>query len=191
MEIAVPDASYPENEWNEAARQDFLRELDVELKTLSDEYTLTDTDIGRGADWPAILASVTIAATIFFSGKRVEENLDAWISLANRLRTFVDTATAKWRAARVDQDGASLLALDEVTRRYPQAVRVLRLDGVLSSWFDPLDAHMKSADHLDHHPEALYVVALEVDEEALYIVGVKSSGVIEFVHVFSTDWMDF
>lgn len=191
MEVVIPDASYPENEWNETARQEFFDELALELGELSEEYTLADTDIGRGADWPAVLVSFGVAATIFFSGKRIEENLDAWINLAKRFRAFIDKATSKWRTTRVDEEVALLLVLEEVIRQRTQGVSVLQLDGVLSSWFDPLEPYGKPPERLDCHPEGLYVVALRVDDESLYIVGIKSSGTIEFVHTFSTNWWDF
>lgn len=190
MELIIPDPNpYPQTE---AERDNFLSTLRLELQPLSDEFTVDYTDIGRGAAWPAILVTVALlSSSVFFLGKRIEENLDAWISLGERFKAFIERATAKSHSPLIDQEGACLLALHEVVEKHPDSIRVLEYEHVLASWFDPRDPQIRSPDRLDHHPEALYVMAMRVNDGFLYVVGVKSSGFVEFVHRFSTHHMDF
>jgi hypothetical protein len=103
VQLILADASYDHPEVDRDALLAAARELMAEL---SGEIEVTDSDIGKGADWPVFL--VTLGG-LFFLGKRINENLQAWLELAqkiaNLLRSgiqpghFGRAAEALWLAA--------------------------------------------------------------------------------------------
>ena len=183
MEILIPDPTYDHPERN---REKFLAQLHQELAELSSDYELSEADAGHGADWPVILVSI---GGLFFLGKRINENLDAWIALAKKLGAFLAKAKERWSSPRLDQDGAILIALLRVLATHDRPIQSIELAGVIPSWFQVFPK--KSAKRLDHHPDALYVSSFRVNDETIYVLGVKSNGTIEFEHNFSMSYLEF
>ena len=183
MEILVSDLTYDHPERDRAT---FLAELEHELRQLSPEYGLSEADAGHGADWPVILATL---GGLFLLGKPINENLEAWISLAKKLGAFVQRAKERWLAPRLDEDGAILIGLSRVLEIHDKPPRSVEHVGTVASWFQVFP--LKDPSRLDHHPDALYVTSFRVDDEVIYVLGVKSKGTIEFEHQFSTSYLEF
>jgi hypothetical protein len=72
----------------EQASEEYRKQLEILLGV-----ELRKANIGQGADWPVFAyelvdliknnSSIAIALGIFFSGKRIKENLDAWINIGD------------------------------------------------------------------------------------------------------------
>lgn len=86
--IWIPDPTYdhPEiKENSDSIKSKLESEYDVKFRR---------SDIGAGADFPAFLTHlvnytpVAIAIALFFSGKKINENLEAWIEIGKKLRDF-------------------------------------------------------------------------------------------------------
>src|SRR5579862_993527 len=75
------------------------------------------TSIGTGAAEGAYVARLILdnlpamLVVLFFQGKRINENLDAWIELGNRLSAFMQ------RAAIFDRVGSAVLAVNELFKK--------------------------------------------------------------------------
>lgn len=96
MQVIVPDPSYDRED--KVDRTEFVRELELKFADLSDSVSIRDSDIGRAADWPAILLTVS---GLFFLAKPVNDNLDAWAVLAKKFRAVLAWAASKCGAFRV------------------------------------------------------------------------------------------
>ena len=105
MQIIVSDPSYDHED--EVDRDEFIAQLNTELDQLSEEIALRDGDIGPAASWPVIIATLS---GLFFLGKPINANLDAWISLAKKLASVLKWIVSKCGVYRVDEAGATLIA---------------------------------------------------------------------------------
>jgi hypothetical protein len=134
LRIFNPDATHSECE---DASSRFRDRLVVEF-----QLPFEETDIGTGAGlqafWTALTDAWPIVAAIavFFSGKKIDENLEAWQKLFQRLEPFID------RGAIFDRDGAAVLAIEGIRLalgKLPESVRLIgyQTDSVLSRINDP------------------------------------------------------
>lgn len=134
LRIYVPDATHAECEIASSRFRD----------TLVTEFQLPfeETDIGTGAGelafWTTLTETwpVVAAIALFFGGKKIEENLDAWQKLFKRLRPFID------RGAIFDRDGAAVLAIEGLRLalgKLPESIRLLgyQTDSLLNRINDP------------------------------------------------------
>ena len=103
----------------------------AELGISKDEVTYERTGVGVGAAGDAIalimLAGISVLMVgkrVFLAGKTINENVDAWIELAKKLRRVL----TKLKAAYVSQPFAAALALEEIIKKDPNA-RAFDLEG--------------------------------------------------------------
>jgi hypothetical protein len=118
IQIFIPDASY-DNE--ELSAQDFKARLINQLKEVESSSTniklkpLLQANIGAGADWPALLAEIIPLApyasglVLFFSGKKINENLDAWTSIGQKIFNL-SKLTGGW----LNRGGALIVSLFKI-----------------------------------------------------------------------------
>lgn len=127
VRIYIVDATYGvalgDEEWLEQSKA-FARGLKAEF-----EQDFQEENIGPGADLPAFVTALPLdvwpllgaAIYIFFQGKEVEENFDAWSQLAKRIRRY-------WhRKPVLERAGAGALAVAAVIEELGRAPRKLRL----------------------------------------------------------------
>ncbi|WP_227287905.1 hypothetical protein [Boseongicola sp. H5] len=101
------------DEWaaTEAASEIFLERIRAEFDAEFDE-----ANIGPGADLPAFVTVIASSIVplipwlmaIFFSGKPIVDNIDAWRTLLGKIRPFVS------RTVVLNRNGAAVLAMDAV-----------------------------------------------------------------------------
>ena len=121
----VHDETYghAEDDWEQKSEA-FKKRLEAEYK-LPFEYE----DIGTGASAPAFFATLMDLApyaapiAIFFAGKKIEENLDAWGKIYVRLKKFLN------RNPTLDMQGASVLAVQSITASMGKVPTFIRLTG--------------------------------------------------------------
>lgn len=178
MEIIIVDPTY---DHEESERPKFLADLENDLTELTSEIQMVERDIGFGADWPAVLA---ILSGIFLLGKPINENIDAWFSLAQKFKKVISKIKARSWQYRVDETGALLLALEEIANTEKgniKSIKKIDLERIELSRFP-----LKDPAHLDQHPNSLYIQSFIVNGNTLYIIGIKSKGSIEFIHAYDT-----
>jgi hypothetical protein len=93
--IFIPDATYDHPDYYPG-----LEEADASekfRKETKDKFQISsrEANIGAGADWPAVALeaiefikdreAVLAGIALFFSGKKINENLDAWLSIGKKL----------------------------------------------------------------------------------------------------------
>jgi hypothetical protein len=98
----------------------------ADLGVSREEVQFERTGVGVGASGDAIalivLAGITVLAAgkkLFLAGKTINENVEAWMELAKKLRRFL----TKLEADYVSQPFAAALALEEIIKSNPNAVR--------------------------------------------------------------------
>ena len=88
------------------------------------QFERTGVGVGASADAIALIvfAGITVLAAgkkLFLAGKTINENVEAWMELAKKLRRFL----TKLKADYVSQPFAAALALEEIIKSNPNAVR--------------------------------------------------------------------
>lgn len=125
--VAIVDETYSRSE-----DKDWDRDREAYRLGLEEEFALRfeDGNIGPGADLPAFLTLLQsgvevpgwlIAASIFFAGKPVSDNLEVWTKLAKRIRRFFT------RPAYFNRYGAAVVAIDALIQTLEQPPESLRL----------------------------------------------------------------
>jgi hypothetical protein len=181
LKVYIPDATYGRDDWEEQSPK--LK------KRLSDEYQLPfdETDIGTGAGEPAFVTAlidtwpIVVATGIFFSGKRVKENLDAWIAVFQTLKAFFN------EDATFDRNGVAVLAINGIKTalgKLPDSVRLAayETDTLLNQ---PLEELQRDANEISGIAPALgqvrratiHRLQIEADEN-LFQVLIQGSTVI-------------
>lgn len=123
IEVYIPDASYGQDGSHSDSRS--------VLHSLEEKYGLSfkAADIGTGASEPAFVTQLiewwplTSGIALFFAGKKIEENLDAWTRIYARLKPFFQ------HKAVFGPEGAAALAVDGVRSAMGKMPSSMRLVG--------------------------------------------------------------
>ena len=78
MELII---SAPLDETNDNLDQLRVREIEIKLAEFDENYSILETNIGRGADWTVLLLTV---AGVFLLGEKIQKNLDAWLAIGKK-----------------------------------------------------------------------------------------------------------
>jgi hypothetical protein len=178
VEILVQDGSYPEGEAPWENRQEMLRAIEEEIAELGGTSELKDANLGRGADWPFI--AITIGG-LFLLGKDIEENLDAWIRLGSRFLSMVQRLRSRIGRVYVDAKGALLITVGSVQERLgaPNSLEVLSQS---TTNLDSISFNQPGT--LAAHHDNLYVHVIIVNGDVMLVVGIRSTGEVEFIHEY-------
>lgn len=123
--IAIIDETYRRNE------ETYETESQLYLKSLRDEFNedFEESNVGPGADIPAFVTVLTEnllpllpwLAAVFFSGKPLIDNIDAWRSIATRVRKYFSRPTV------LNRNGAAAIAIESVMTDLGGTPRFIRL----------------------------------------------------------------
>ncbi|OOF32109.1 hypothetical protein [Salinivibrio proteolyticus] len=189
MEILFTDPYYD----SPTPEMDYSPELIQHLSPYDTEVAIYNTDVGHGADCPAYLVQIfssvdwsnfltaSGAGVTFLLGKRINENIEAWLEIAGKVQKLV----GKLSPYRVDENAATLLAMGELQDRVSIkgnidiSVQIIEYSPVPWGKFK-----------LDKRPDAMYVITIKTGESA-HIYGIKSNAKTVFNHEFGLGWYDF
>ena len=109
--ICLPDQTYydPSTENQESASSLFRQKIEKEF-----HRSFVDVDIFPGASLPAFLtvlseyAPYILALSVFFSGKAIKGNFDAWVEMASGLKRFLSYQPV------VSRNGAAIIAVSAI-----------------------------------------------------------------------------
>lgn len=190
MELIFADEYYDSPDFKEGA---FSKDLKKELIEFDSQIDAIDGDIGHGADWPVVLIElfneidwssvfkVGTISTVFFLGKKINENLDAWLAIGKKLKKLFEKKQPK----RIDEKAALLMALTDIKDSNFELID-LEISLRIHSYNGDFDIN----ENLLNRPDSLYIFDI-ITPESLFIYGVKSDGIISFKHKYGKHWFDF
>jgi hypothetical protein len=172
--IFIVDAAYTEaddSEYPEKSRQ-FRERLEADFR-----LRFNATNIGPGFDIPAYVTwfsltpwpYVAAGLFLFFQGKRLNENIDAWMAIYSKLKSFFA------RKPTFQRDGAAILAVNAITSYFGRAPQSIQLLGYL--WLplgDERDAPLPLEQISEAPPEvhlglAVHFFMIEADDQKFRI----------------------
>jgi hypothetical protein len=151
-----------------------------------------EADIGSGADWWFTLLTIGgIAGTIFLSGKKIEENIEAWIKIGTRIKNVLKKK--KKINVFLDKDGATALAIKEISDKTEKLKYIeLIFDKKLSNGgLEKVYNDGRKDEDLISEPYNFYILIFKVNENDQYIFCIKSNGEIKYKDIFSDAWFDY
>ncbi|MFV0530437.1 MAG: hypothetical protein ACK5MD_03270 [Flavobacteriales bacterium] len=156
------------------------------------EIETQEADIGSGADWWFTLLTIGgIAGTIFLSGKKIEENIDAWIKIGNRIKNVLKKKNKI--NVFLDKNAATALAINEISDKAKELKSIeLVFDKKLSNGgLEKVYNDGRKAGDLISEPYNFYILVFKVNENDQYIFCIKSNGEIKYKDIFSDAWFDY
>lgn len=171
--VLFVDTTYDSGEDYSSASEDLKKEIQADLKA-----EIEEVDIHPGASLPAwlfqydlsTLALTAGAIALFFKGKAVDENLEAWMSLAGKVRAILN------RPCHMTRTAAASLAVNEIVKYVAPArprVLVLRSYKRADSRFESFHDATESLDGavMEYQSTVVHVFEFDVDgSEYLVIV---------------------
>jgi hypothetical protein len=188
MEIVFPDPYYD----SEREGEDYAPELRALLFPFDPTVNVYSTNIGHNADYPAYLiqifssidwSTLLTAGTgaVFFLGKKINENIDAWLEIGGTVRKLVE----KLSFLRIDELAATVLVLKQLESKLDKngdlSITVQLVEFSQVPW---------GKYKLDKRPDALYLVTVKNGGKA-HILGIKLDSSIAFQHEFGLAWYEF
>jgi hypothetical protein len=156
-----------------------------------EEVDLSVASAGYGADATLVLAVVAGLGTLFLSGKRIEENLDAWAKLGKRFKEVCERLKRRHGAFAMSQPVALAVILDHVGHLAQEHNRI----EVIGSHTLPVRNSSipgEMVPHFQHQPDRFYVFVLKTSIGDTYVAGMRSTGDITFLHRVATgNWWEY
>lgn len=180
------------NEFNEPnAHQESITHV---LNDLSNEGIETSdaqteiTGVGFGAD--AIALFIFLGIGLFFAGKKIEENLDSWIRLGERLTKAISRLKKRQADVILSEPMAAALCISHVVNIDKNYSRI----SLLSSITYPIPNAALNPNLIKifkEHPYRYYIFGWSIDNKFVRIVYMTSYGEIIFTHKLPLDYLEF
>lgn len=189
IKLYIPDPNYPHNEPSnevEAKEQQVcttkqISEL-IQLVNLNNKNFQSKVayygNIGAGADWPVFVieitplsASLIALGALFFSGKKINENLEAWSDIGKKILNLSKSAKIIY-----DKFSLFLVGLAEINKN--KKIRSISIKAYKVAYMDDyseLPPHKKIVYNFDSEFEEIYkghcthFIILEVDGEEMLL----------------------
>lgn len=190
MELIYADKYYDSPNYIEG---EYLKKIQEDLLEFDNNLNATIGDIGHGADWPVVLIElfnelnwdsilkVGAIPTVFFLGKKINENLDAWFEISRKLIKLFE----KEPPTRIDEKAALLLVLNDIVGENQDLIDIEILFRIHSYDYD-FDINKK----LTSRPDSLYLFDIRTSN-SFFTYGIRSDGKISFKHKYGCHWFDF
>jgi len=173
---------------NDRVNKKLLKELDLE----NYDVEINEGDIGCGADWWfTALTVVGMAGMVFFSGKKIEENLEAWVKIGARIKNIFKNK--KETPIFIDKEAAIALAVESITRKIKKvkSIQLVVANDLSEYGLDKIYNDGRKKDELITFPYNFYILTFKVNDFYKFIYCIKSNGEIRYKDVFSESPNDY
>lgn len=136
-------------------------------------------NIGPGADMIVILTVINLIVDIFLIGSRITEGFDGWLKIGKKLRKLIKRS----ELVSVDNDGATILAIDYISR-YEKITSLTKVDETTINLVDVSGMIPANKRGIASKPHNYYIKTFEVNDDKIYVVGIKSTGEVNLIKCF-------
>jgi hypothetical protein len=195
FEIAI---QVPEQFWDRESESDdptseYVDSVKVDASELgfsTNEILHETRETGWGAGIPTLILIFSGLTALFFSAKKIEENLDSWIRLARRFTSAFRKLSDRGRVYLSDA-AAVTLALSRILTEIPEIkhlemVAVHKFPIAAGGWYEDKGTQFRV------NPGRSYLFVIKINRERVYVICIKSTGEVEVWYSFSVDdWLEF
>ena len=149
------------------------------------EYNLRPMDdvevvnIGPGADWIVILATISIAWKVFQVPGQIKKSLEGCDWLIKKLKGYIK----KDQLVSLDQDAAGMLAIDYLSAKYGEDESFDLLDSYTIPIVDITGMVRNSIGGLANQPHCYHIFTFRIADRII-ILSVRSTGKIRELEAF-------
>ena len=177
--IYIIDETYEkyDDEQYSLASENYRKQLEIDF-----DAEFCEVNIGPGADVPAfltLLSTVSVPAwtvifTLFFAGKKINENIEAWTQLAAKIHGFFRRPVALGRHA------AAIVALQSIFDELDGLPKSIKLDGYVAEHIgeDSPPSSYKDLQTIDPSPPTLNVSSIR------HVFKVQADGIDFLVKIY-------
>ena len=183
MRIFLTNSDSPLEENFEEVLIDFEREFENEAVSFGEADIMTGASCGallvELKDWlPLVLPA---ASLLFFSGKRIEENLEAWGKIGGRINSLFDRvhATSADKQITIDNQIAAIIGVSHLAREISSdcytLLKIFGINGYLQDVFDCTEeeiSEQRISTFFSYH------CIFQLDDLRFFSVTVDSSGTV-------------
>ena len=182
MEILLTLDNYEERFCNDSL--ELSEEEKDNIKKEVDLGSLSNVDfvnIGPGADWIVILLILNIGLQIIKVGAEINDGIDGWIGLGKKLLKLF----RRNKIVSIDEDGATALAINLIAKKE----KIDRLEKIQEATINLADLSgiIRGNKGLSNKPHNYYIQTYCINNNDVYVIGVKSSGKAEIIKHFCYD----
>src|ERR1051325_5407720 len=212
FELVISTIDEDKFDWErEEYRPEYLNSLADEFKELglsNREVEFEQTGVGVGAEGSAIALIIAGLTALFLSGKKINENIDAWIELSKKVKNVF----RRLKPDYVSQPFAAAIALDEILKIDKKVFKVemqsalihvvpnpsMDMTGKLLKDGKPIQAVFR------YQQMRYYTFVFDVYQEersddywakvpsSIHVICIRSTGEIDFHHTLPVNnWMKF
>jgi hypothetical protein len=190
MELIFTYEYYDSHDFKEG---EFSKDLKNKLFEFDNQLETIDGNIEDGSDWPVVIIElfkeidwtsifkIGTIPTVFFLGKKINENIDAWIEISKKAKKLFE----KKQPTRIDEKAALLIVLQDISENNHD-LKDLEISLRVHSYDGDFDINKK----LKNRPNSLYVYDIRTTDSFL-IYGLKSDGTVSFKHRYGKHRYEF
>lgn len=151
----------------------------------SDDALPTLHGYGYGADGTAVGLVLTGLGTLFLSGKKIEENTDAWIRLGRRFLDAIRHLRAREISVSVSEPSAAAIALSLISD--DARAQEIRLISSVIVHVNNASLTREASNTFLEHPDRYYIFTIKAGEERIDVIGISAHGRMIFHNSVSLD----
>jgi len=138
-------------------------------------------NIGPGADWIVILLLFDLGLQLIKVGAEINDGIDGWIGLGKKLHKLF----YRNKIVSIDNDGATALAINLIAKKE----KIDRLEKIQESTINlaDLSGFIRGNKGLSNKPHNYYIQTYCINNNDVYVIGVKSTGKAEIIKHFCYD----
>ena len=180
MEILLSIDNYEEKACNDCLDYSESEKERIKKEVGFDHVSKVDfVNIGLGADCIVILLVVSIFFQLIRIGAEINDGIDGWIEIGRKLRRLF----RRKKIVSVDVDGATALAIAHIARK-EKITKLVKLQENTINLVD-VSGQIPANKGLSKKPHNYYIQTYQVNDEEIYVMGIKSTGDVKVIKHFT------
>jgi hypothetical protein len=191
MEIIILPKGMSEelaNDNIENIENSYWDDVQKDLKSIDPNYSFKEINLGTGADWIVIMATVIATSNIFLLGDKINTGIDGWIKIAKRIKSIFQ----KSDRVLLDSNSAKIYGLQDIAEKIKiESVRIENENEIVLSNLSGMLLDRKETDFIAK-PWSIYIFTYIINEKQRVILSVRSDGkIIEILNNELSEYLPF
>lgn len=158
-----------------------LNEILKELKEIDNNVDIAEINLGRGADWILILATLNSIIGVMALGDKLEKGIDGWIKIGKRISKIFNKSDRVY----LDDNAAKIIAITHISNKIDiKDIKLIDQHTTIlvdfSDWFK-----QRNSESFEAKPFNIYNYTFEVNNDRTISLSIKSNG--EIIEILDTE----